>query len=72
MKEATGRASRFVYVSSIAAMGMGRHLKGVKETDPTRKVRRSTITMRKPTQKRWCEPAMTRGKSPVSLYGPRT
>ena len=37
MKEAKGRASRFVYVSSIAAMGMGRHLKGVKETDPPRK-----------------------------------
>ena len=35
--EAAGRASRFVYVSSIAAMGMGRHLKGVKETDPPRK-----------------------------------
>jgi nucleoside-diphosphate-sugar epimerase len=35
--EAAGRASRFVYVSSIAAMGMGLHLKGVKETDPTRK-----------------------------------
>ncbi len=37
MKEATGKASRFVYVSSIAAMGIGRHLKGVKETDSTRK-----------------------------------
>jgi 2-alkyl-3-oxoalkanoate reductase len=37
IKEATGRVSRFVYVSSIAAMGMGRHLKGVKETDPTHK-----------------------------------
>jgi 2-alkyl-3-oxoalkanoate reductase len=37
LKEASGKASRFVYISSIAAMGMGRHLKGVKETDPTRK-----------------------------------
>lgn len=37
LKEAEGRALRFVYVSSIAAMGMGRHLKGVKETDPPRK-----------------------------------
>ena len=37
IKEAAGKASRFVYVSSIAAMGMGLHLKGVKETDPTRK-----------------------------------
>ena len=37
LKEAGGRASRFAYVSSMAAMGMGRHLKGVKETDPPRK-----------------------------------
>ena len=37
LQEAAGRASRFVYVSSIAAMGMGRHLKGVKESDPPRK-----------------------------------
>src|SRR5271157_4253396 len=37
IKEAAGRASRFVYISSIAAMGMGRHQKGIKETDPTRK-----------------------------------
>lgn len=34
LTEARGRAGRFVYVSSIAALGMGRHLKGVKETDP--------------------------------------
>jgi len=33
MQEAAGRARRFVYVSSIAAMGFGRHLKGMKETD---------------------------------------
>ena len=37
LQEAAGRAARFVYVSSIAAMGMGRHLKGVKETDPPQK-----------------------------------
>ncbi len=37
LKEAAGKASRFVYTSSIAAMGMGLHLKGVKETDPPRK-----------------------------------
>ncbi len=37
LQEAAGKASRFVYVSSIAAMGMGRHLKGVKETDLPRK-----------------------------------
>lgn len=37
IREASGKASRFVYISSIAAMGMGRHLKGVKETDPPRK-----------------------------------
>ena len=37
LKEAAGKAQRFVYVSSMAAMGMGRHLKGVKETDPPRK-----------------------------------
>ncbi len=35
--EAAGHAARFVYVSSIAALGMGTHLKGVKETDPPRK-----------------------------------
>ncbi len=37
LKEAAGNASRFVYISSIAAMGMGSHLKGVKETDSPRK-----------------------------------
>lgn len=37
IREAAGKASRFVYISSIAALGMGRHLKGVRETDPTRK-----------------------------------
>ncbi len=37
IKEAAGRVTRFVYISSIAAMGMGRHQKGIKETDPTRK-----------------------------------
>lgn len=37
INEAAGKASRFVYVSSIAAMGMGQHLKGVKETDQPRK-----------------------------------
>lgn len=37
MREAAGKAARFVYISSIAALGMGRHLKGVLETDPTRK-----------------------------------
>ncbi|HPI91154.1 MAG TPA: NAD-dependent epimerase/dehydratase family protein [Spirochaetota bacterium] len=36
LKEAAGNASRFVYVSSIAAMGLGRHLKGARETDQTR------------------------------------
>lgn len=29
-----GRAQRFLYVSSIAALGFGRHLKGLKECDP--------------------------------------
>lgn len=37
LEEAAGKASRFVYVSSIAALGMGRHLKGVKEADAPRK-----------------------------------
>jgi nucleoside-diphosphate-sugar epimerase len=37
LREAAGKASRFVYVSSIAAMGLGGHLKGVKETDAPRK-----------------------------------
>ena len=37
IREAAGKSARFVYISSIAAMGMGRHLAGVKETDPTRK-----------------------------------
>jgi nucleoside-diphosphate-sugar epimerase len=30
-------AKRFVFVSSIAACGLGRHLKGVKESDPAQK-----------------------------------
>ncbi len=37
LHEAVGKAGRFVYVSSIAAMGFGAHLKGVKETDPPKK-----------------------------------
>ncbi|MFH1136257.1 MAG: NAD-dependent epimerase/dehydratase family protein [Pseudomonadota bacterium] len=32
-----GRAGRFVQVSSIAACGLGRHLRDVKEADPARK-----------------------------------
>jgi nucleoside-diphosphate-sugar epimerase len=34
MQEAAGRSRRFIYISSIAAMGFGRHLKGLKESDP--------------------------------------
>ncbi|MGD0276370.1 MAG: NAD-dependent epimerase/dehydratase family protein [Syntrophales bacterium] len=34
LEEAAGKVSRFVYVSSIAACGLGRHLKGHKESDP--------------------------------------
>ncbi len=34
LHEAMGKASRFVYISSIAAIGMGRHMKGIRETDP--------------------------------------
>lgn len=37
LEESGGKVSRFVYVSSIAAFGMGRHLRGVRETDPIRK-----------------------------------
>jgi nucleoside-diphosphate-sugar epimerase len=37
IKEASGKASRFVYISSIAAIGFGRHMKGMKETDPAMK-----------------------------------
>ncbi|PKL35697.1 MAG: hypothetical protein CVV44_19390 [Spirochaetae bacterium HGW-Spirochaetae-1] len=37
LDEAAGKASRFVYLSSIAALGMGRHLKGALETDDPRK-----------------------------------
>lgn len=37
IEEAAGRAARFVYVSSIAALGMGRHLKGLTEADQARK-----------------------------------
>jgi nucleoside-diphosphate-sugar epimerase len=33
LEEASGRAPRFVYISSIAAIGFGRHLKGIKEND---------------------------------------
>lgn len=32
--EALGKAPRFVYISSIAAIGFGRHMKGIKESDP--------------------------------------
>lgn len=31
--ESAGRAPRFLYVSSIAALGFGRHMKGLKESD---------------------------------------
>lgn len=34
MVEAAGKAKRFLYVSSIAAIGLGRHMKGIKESDP--------------------------------------
>jgi len=34
LEEAAGRVSRFVYISSIAACGLGRHLKGRREADP--------------------------------------
>ncbi|HHO75438.1 MAG TPA: NAD-dependent epimerase/dehydratase family protein [Deltaproteobacteria bacterium] len=34
MVEAAGSAKRFLYVSSIAAIGLGRHMKGIKEGDP--------------------------------------
>ncbi len=34
LQEAEGRAGRLVYISSIAAIGFGRHMKGFKETDP--------------------------------------
>ncbi|TFH43294.1 MAG: NAD(P)-dependent oxidoreductase [Chrysiogenales bacterium] len=37
LDEAAGESGRFVYLSSIAALGMGRHLKGAKESDPARK-----------------------------------
>jgi nucleoside-diphosphate-sugar epimerase len=33
LKESIGKASRFVYISSIAAIGFARHLKGFKESD---------------------------------------
>lgn len=32
--EAAGNAKRFVYISSIAAIGLGRHMKGIREEDP--------------------------------------
>ena len=32
--EAALHAKRFVYISSIAAIGFGRHMKGIKESDP--------------------------------------
>ncbi len=34
LQEASGRAKRFIYISSIAAIGLGRHMKGIRETDP--------------------------------------
>ncbi|HSV96253.1 MAG TPA: NAD-dependent epimerase/dehydratase family protein [Spirochaetota bacterium] len=37
LREAAGTAGRFVYISSIAALGLGSHLKGVLETAALRK-----------------------------------
>ncbi|MBN2159406.1 MAG: NAD-dependent epimerase/dehydratase family protein [Spirochaetes bacterium] len=37
IKEAAGKASRFVYISSIAALGLGRHMKGLTEADTAEK-----------------------------------
>ncbi len=34
LEESSGKGVRFVYVSSIAACGLGRHLKGTNESDP--------------------------------------
>lgn len=34
LDEASGRTMRFIYISSIAAIGFGRHMKGIRETDP--------------------------------------
>ncbi len=34
LREAAGSSGRFVYVSSIAAIGFGRHMKGIRESDP--------------------------------------
>jgi len=34
LEEASRRAERFIYLSSIASLGLGNHLKGKKETDP--------------------------------------
>lgn len=37
LEESKGNIQRFVYLSSIAALGLGEHLKGKKETDPPQK-----------------------------------
>jgi nucleoside-diphosphate-sugar epimerase len=37
LDESAGKVSRFVYISSFCACGMGRHLRGVKEEDPAYK-----------------------------------
>lgn len=37
LDESAGKVSRFVYISSFCACGMGRHLKGVTEADPAYK-----------------------------------
>ncbi len=37
INEAAGKISRFVYLSSMAALGLGRHLQGAKETDLPKK-----------------------------------
>jgi len=37
LEAAAGKVSRFVYVSSFCACGLGRHLKGITEDDPARK-----------------------------------
>ncbi|GAB4111514.1 MAG: NAD(P)-dependent oxidoreductase [Spirochaetota bacterium] len=37
LEESKSKIQRFVYLSSIAALGLGKHLKGKKETDPPQK-----------------------------------
>ena len=52
IEEASGNAARLVYISSVAALGCNRHLKGVKETNSLRN-RAYPTTTRSSIRRSW-------------------